>query len=126
MQKTTDGFVTADDLTPLKRLVHHLSGAYPDLNAFLEHTGGGLFCVNVTPRTGGPFLRWGIDEDVWTADLNDADGDYLHSLTTSLAGSSVDMAQVAREIREASIAAVQETPTGFAASPHGHESDTPK
>ncbi|HEX6182542.1 MAG TPA: hypothetical protein VFZ44_01440 [Pyrinomonadaceae bacterium] len=38
------------------------------LKAELEHTGGGIYCIQ-TPTNEGGWLMWGVAEEVWGCDI---------------------------------------------------------
>jgi len=69
----------------------------PALEARVEHTGGGIFCIQ-TELGDGRFLNWGTELPMWTADLCDADGDYLESVPADVPADTPDAGAVAGAI----------------------------
>jgi hypothetical protein len=98
MQTTKDGFVTANDTAFFGRVAECLNEISPGLNAYVEHTGGGIFCINIEGPRPGHFMYWGTEGDTWVADVNDADGEYVDSIETALPSKSRNTDEVAAAI----------------------------
>ena len=74
---TADGFVTAEDTEFMGRVAERLNAIDPSLHAIVQHTGGGISCIELQLNRGDQYMYWGTAGDTWGGDLNDRDGNYL-------------------------------------------------
>lgn len=54
-----------------------LNERQPYLGAFVEHTGGGVLCIEIPLPARGQRLLWGAPDGIWGWELDGEDGDCL-------------------------------------------------
>jgi hypothetical protein len=101
METTEDGFVTVSDTKFLGRLTRRLNEIDPALNAFVEHTGSGIFVVNVSPEGKDWYMLWGTELPDWSAEVCGVGGGYVDVVHTPVMAGSRDLEKVASAVVEA-------------------------
>jgi hypothetical protein len=100
MGTTADGFVTGDDTEFMGKVARRLEELDLALGAYVEHTGGGIFCIALASGDRG--FYWGTEYANWEAQVNDQDGACLDDfLTTDVPSDSADAEAVADAIQAA-------------------------
>ena|SRR5579872_5196032 len=84
-----------EEFTVFPSVIERLNALAPERQTSLQHTGGGIFCVEV--RTAEGFAWFGVEADTWGANIYRND-EYESSIDIGIPSSTKDANQVARAI----------------------------